>query len=72
MLVRLEIEIMGEILHVRESSSSKGWSSIYPGQKFNARGAIFQYEELRSLGNGKHEIKRAATIEKNAVEDLPD
>lgn len=56
MLVKLEIEILGEILRVRDENSSKAWSQVYPGRIFNTQGVPFAYDELRGLGNGKHRV----------------
>ena len=57
MLVKLEIQLLGEILQVRDSSAGMKWSEIYPDQIFNTQGVPFTYDELRGLGNGKHSVK---------------
>jgi hypothetical protein len=63
MLLKLEVEILGEILQVRNSSSSMSWSGIYPGHVFRTQGVPFTYDELRCMGNGKHDVKREKPIE---------
>jgi hypothetical protein len=56
MLIKLEIEILGDILQVRDENSGKTWSQIYPGRGFDTQGVLFAYDELRGLGNGKHRV----------------
>jgi hypothetical protein len=57
MMVKLEIQFLGEILQVRDTVSSMKWSEIYPDQIFSTRGVPFTYDELRGMGNGKHSVK---------------
>ena len=57
MMIKLEIEIQGEILQVRDNNSSKGWSQVYPGRVFRTQDVSFTYDELRGMGNGKHLVK---------------
>ena len=53
-MIRLEIEIQGEILQVRNDSLSTAWSPAYPGRVFRTQDVSFTYDELRGMGNGKH------------------
>jgi hypothetical protein len=76
-MVRLEIELLGETLQVREANRT--WSGIYPGQTFHAQGMPFSYDSLREMGNGIHEVKRkkpAVVVEPadgaNSDEKAPD
>ena len=62
MLIKLEVQILGEILQVRDSVFSKTWTTIYPGQVFSTRGVSFNYDELRGMGNGKHPVSVTASI----------
>ena len=64
MAIRLEIEIQGEILQVRDTYSNKVWSQLYPGQIFPTKGMSFTYDELRSMGNGTHVVKTRKPLEK--------
>jgi hypothetical protein len=57
MSIRLEIEIQGEILQVRDHNSSMSWSPLYPGRVFRTQDVPFTYDELRGMGNGKHPVK---------------
>jgi len=57
MAIKLEIEIQGEILQVRDNHSTKGRSLHYPGGIFLAQGRTFTYDELRGMGNGTHLLK---------------
>lgn len=57
MTIKLEIEIQGEILQVRDETSSMAWSQIYPGRVFRTQDTPFTYDDLRSMGNGKHTVK---------------
>jgi hypothetical protein len=57
MPIKLEIQIRGEILLVRDAYSNKVWSQLYPGRVFPAQGISFTYDELRGMGNGKHLVK---------------
>ena len=54
MTIRLEIEIEGEILQVRDTNATMTWSQVYPGRVFRTQDVPFTYDELRGLGNGKH------------------
>jgi hypothetical protein len=63
MFVKLEIQILGEILQVRDNGSRMNWTGLYPDQSFSARGVPFTYDELRGMGNGKHVVKRRAHLE---------
>jgi hypothetical protein len=57
MFVKLEIQILGEILQVRDNGSRMNWTGLYPDQTFSARGVPFTYDELRGMGNGKHVVQ---------------
>jgi hypothetical protein len=57
MSIKLEIEIQGEILQVRDENSSMAWSQVYPGRVFRTQDVSFTYDELRGMGNGKHLAK---------------
>jgi hypothetical protein len=57
MAIRLEIEIQGEILQVRDENSSRAWSQIYPGRVFRTQDVSFTYDELRGMGNGTHLVR---------------
>ena len=57
MTIKLEIEIQGEILQVRDSNTRMAWSQLYPGRVFRTQEITFTYDELRSMGNGKHAVK---------------
>ena len=56
MLVKFEVHIFGEILQIRDKDSGNRWSDIYPGETFRSRGVPFTYDELRGMGNGKHQV----------------
>ena len=56
MTIKLEIEIQGEILQVRDNHSTSAWSQIYPGRVFRTQGESFTYDELRGMGNGTHRV----------------
>ena len=58
MMIKLEVEIQGEILQVRDHNSRMVWSQIYPGRFFRTQGVSFAYDELRGMGNGKHDVQR--------------
>jgi hypothetical protein len=66
MMINLEIEIQGEILQVRDESSTRAWSQLYPGRVFRTQGKTFTYDELRGMGNGKHLVKFRKPVEKMA------
>jgi hypothetical protein len=57
MTIKLEIEIQGEILQVRDNHSTTAWSQLYPGRVFRTQGVPFTYDELRGMGNGTHPVK---------------
>jgi hypothetical protein len=57
MMMNLEIEILGEIVQVRDNNSTRAWSHLYPGRVFRTQGVSFTYDELRGMGNGKHPVK---------------
>lgn len=57
MSIKLQIEIQGEIIQVKDMKAYRGWSQIYPGQDFHTQGSSFTYDDLRGLGNGKHLLK---------------
>jgi hypothetical protein len=57
MAIKLEIEIMGEILRVRDNYSNTSWSQLYPNRVFHTQDMLFTYDELRSMGNGTHPVK---------------
>lgn len=57
MSIKLEIQIQGEILQVRDKYSTSAWSQIYPGRDFRTKGESFSYDELRGMGNGTHPVK---------------
>lgn len=63
-MVRLQIELLGEILLVR-GNNSKARSDLYPGQVFRTEGVPFTYDELRGMGNGTHEVKNKKTVGKS-------
>ena len=69
MLVSLEIQIIGEILQVRDTASTK-LVDVYPDQVFSTRGVPFTYDELRGLGNGKHRVNAKQPLG-NVGDDLP-
>ena len=56
-MIKLEIEIQGEILQVRDKVATMAWSQIYPGQEFRTKGESFSYDEMRGMGNGTHPMK---------------
>ena len=64
MAIKLEIQIQGEILQVRDNHSTSAWSQIYPGRVFRTQGESFTYDELRGMGNGKHLVKPRKPLEK--------
>ena len=64
MQIRLEIEILGEIVQVRDNNSVKAWSHLYPGRDFSTQGVSFTYDELRGMGNGKHLVKSRKPLAK--------
>jgi hypothetical protein len=57
MAIKLEIEIQGEILQVRDNNSTTVRRQLYPGQVFRTQEVSFTYDELRGIGNGKHLVK---------------
>lgn len=57
MSIKLQIEIQGEIIQVKDMKAYRGWSHVYPGQEFQTQGSSFTYDELRGLGNGEHLVK---------------
>ncbi len=57
MSIKLQIELLGEIIQVKDLHSYTGLSQIYPGQEFQTQGSSFTYDELRGLGNGEHLVK---------------
>jgi hypothetical protein len=57
MMIKLEIEIQGEILQVRDNYSNTAWSQVYPGRVFRTQDVPFTYDELRGMGNGTHLVK---------------
>ncbi len=57
MSIKLQIEIQGEIIQVKDMKAYRGWSHVYPGQEFRTQDISFTYDELRSMGNGKHLVK---------------
>jgi hypothetical protein len=64
MTIKLEIEIQGEILQVRDENSSMAWSQLYPGRDFRTQDVSFSYDELRGMGNGKHLMRPRKPLEK--------
>jgi hypothetical protein len=56
MSIKLQIEIQGEILQVRDNNS-KARSDLYPSQIFSTQGVSFTYDELRGMGNGTHLVR---------------
>ena len=64
MAIKLEIEIQGEILQVRDNYSTKGRSHLYPSGVFLTQGMSFAYDELRGMGNGTHLVKTRKPLEK--------
>ena len=64
MAVKLQIEIQGEILQVRDNYSTTAWSQVYPSQDFHSRGLSFNYDALRGMGNGTHIVKANGLPEK--------
>lgn len=56
-MIKLEIQIQGEILQVRDKVLTSARSQIYPGQDFCTQGESFSYDELRGMGNGTHSLK---------------
>ena len=64
MLVKLEVEFLGEVVQVRDNAaSSMKWSDIYPGDIFRTQGVAFTYDELRGMGNGKTQVKAKNPVE---------
>jgi hypothetical protein len=63
-MINLEIEIQGEILQVRDESSTRAWSQLYPGRVFRTQDVSFTYDELRGMGNGKHLVIPRKPLEK--------
>lgn len=63
MTIKLQIEIQGEILQVRDNNSTKAWSQLYPSRVFRTQGVSFTYEELRGIGNGTHLVKPRKPLE---------
>ena len=57
MAIKLEIEVLGEILRVRDTIVTMAWSQLYPGRDFRSQGESFSYDELRGMGNGTHSLK---------------
>jgi hypothetical protein len=57
MSIKLQIEIQGEILQVRDHHASMSWSQLYPDRVFHTQGVPFTYDELRGMGNGTHLVK---------------
>lgn len=57
MSIKLEIQIQGEILQVRDKHLTSAWSPIYDGQVYRTQGESFTYDELRGMGNGTHPVK---------------
>lgn len=64
MPIKLEIEIQGDILQVRDNDSTKVWTQLYSSRVFRTQGVCFTYFELRSLGNGTHLVKPGKPLEK--------
>ena len=64
MSIKLEIQIQGEILQIRDNSSTTAWSQLYPGRDFRTQGVSFTYDELRGMGNGTHLVKPRKPPEK--------
>jgi hypothetical protein len=65
-MIKLEIEILGEIIQVRDKYATWVWSQVYPGRVFQIQGMTFTYDELRGMGNGKHLVKGRKPVEKMA------
>jgi hypothetical protein len=65
-MIKLEIEILGEILQVRDQYATWVWSQVYPGRVFRIQGMTFTYDELRGMGNGKHLVIPRKPLEKMA------
>jgi hypothetical protein len=63
MTIKLEIQIQGEILQVRDNHSTSAWSQIYPSRVFRTQGESFTYDELRGMGNGTHPVKLRKPME---------
>jgi hypothetical protein len=57
MAIKLQIELMGEILRVRDNYSNTSWSQLYPNRVFHTQDMLFTYDELRGMGNGTHLVK---------------
>jgi hypothetical protein len=55
-MVKIQIEILGEILQVRDRSSGTT-AQLYPGQVFRTQDVPLSYDELRGMGNGTHLLK---------------
>jgi hypothetical protein len=70
-MIKLEIEILGEIVRVRDENSSPAWAPIYPGRVFRTQDVPFAYDELRGMGNGKHVIKAKSPSKKVAGQFKP-
>jgi hypothetical protein len=63
-MIKLQIEILGEILRVRDNKSNTSWSQVYPGRVFRTQEVPFTYDELRGMGNGNHLVKPRKPLEK--------
>jgi hypothetical protein len=55
-MVKIQIEILGEILQVRDRSSG-ATAQLYPGQVYRTQDVPLSYDELRGMGNGTHLLK---------------
>lgn len=64
MAIKLEIEIKGKILQVRDENSSMAWSQVYPGRVFRTQDVSFTYDDLRGMGNGTHPVKPKKPLER--------
>ncbi len=65
MSIRLEIQLQGEILQVRDNNSTWVWSQVYPGRVFRTQGDSFTYDELQGMGNGTHPVKPRKPMEQD-------
>lgn len=65
-MIQLEIQILGEILQVRDHNVKAAWSQVYPGRVFRTQDVPFAYDELRGMGNGKHFVKANSRSKKAA------
>jgi hypothetical protein len=67
MSIKLQIELLGEIVQVKDLHSYTGLSQVYPGQVFQAQGSSFTYDDLRGLGNGTHLVNANEKVKRDSA-----